>query len=63
MSDDAYNYWVESIGKVYDSSEWKEIMAQNGLAPLNLRGADFQNFVKESVDSITAMSKQIGIIK
>lgn len=63
MSDDAYNYWVESIGKVYDSSEWKEIMAQNGLAPLNLRGADFQNFVKESVDSIASLSKQIGIIK
>lgn len=63
MSDDAYNYWVESIGKVYDSKEWKDIMAANGLAPLNLRGTDFQAFVKQSVDDITALSKEIGILK
>jgi putative tricarboxylic transport membrane protein len=63
MSDDAYNYWVESVGNVYDSKEWKDIMAQNGLAPLNLRGDDFQAFVKQSVDDITAISKEIGLIK
>ena len=63
MPDDAYNYWVESIGKVYDSKEWKDIMAANGLAPLDLQGAEFQAFVKESVDSITDLSKQIGILK
>ena len=28
-----------TIGKVYDSAEWKKIMADNGLAPLNLRRA------------------------
>lgn len=63
MSDDAYNYWVGAIGKVYDSAEWKEIMARNGLAPLNLRGAAFQDFVAESVHSITELSKKIGLIK
>ena len=63
MSDDAYNYWVEAVGKVYDSAEWKDIMAQNGLAPLNLRGDEFQAFVAESVASITDLSKQIGILK
>jgi putative tricarboxylic transport membrane protein len=63
MSDEAYNYWVESIGKVYDSPEWKKVMAENGLAPLNLRGDAFQAFVKDSVDSITALSKEIGILK
>ncbi|WP_127520148.1 tripartite tricarboxylate transporter substrate-binding protein [Mesorhizobium sp. Z1-4] len=63
MSDDAYDYWVESVGKVYDSAEWKEVMAQNGLAPLNLRGDEFQAFVAESVASITDLSKKIGILK
>ena len=53
MSDDAYNYWVDAIGKVYESKEWKAIMANSGLAPLNLRGDDFQAFVMEPVDSIT----------
>ena len=63
MSDEAYKYWVESVGKVYKSAEWKAIMAQNGLAPLNLQGAEFQAFVAESVASITDLSKQIGLIK
>ncbi len=63
MSDDAYNYWVKQIGKVYDSKEWKSIMAANGLAPLNLRGDEFQAFVKDSVDSIQTLSKEIGLIK
>jgi putative tricarboxylic transport membrane protein len=63
MSDEAYAYWVETVGKVYDSPEWKAVMAQNGLAPLDLRGADFQAFVADSVASITDLSKQIGLIK
>ena len=63
MSDDAYAFWVQSIGTVYDSKEWKDIMAKQGMAPLNLRGPAFQQFVKESVDEIHALSKEIGIIK
>ena len=63
MSDEAYAYWVEQIGKVYDSPEWKAVMASNGIAPLDLRGDAFQAFVKESVDSIQALSKEIGLIQ
>ena len=63
MSDDAYNYWVNSVGTVYDSKEWKDVMASNGMAPLNLRGAAFQKFVKESVDEIHELSMEIGIVK
>lgn len=63
MSDDAYNYWNDAVGKVYASDEWKKIMEQNGIAPLDLRGDDFHAFVKESVDKIAAISKEIGIIK
>ncbi|HMQ57991.1 MAG TPA: tripartite tricarboxylate transporter substrate-binding protein [Rhizobiaceae bacterium] len=63
MSDDAYNYWVEQIGKVYASDEWKAIMAQSGLAPLDLQGAAFQEFVAGSIAEIQAISKEIGLIK
>ena len=38
MSDDAYTFWVDAIGKVYASPEWKKVMAQNGLAPLEPAG-------------------------
>lgn len=63
MSAEAYDFWVNAIGTVYDSAEWKGVMEQNGLAPLNLRGAEFQAFVQESVDSIAAISKEIGLIQ
>ena len=63
MSDDAYAFWVETIGKVYDSEEWKGIMAANGLAPLNLRGDEFQKFVAENVQEIQDLSKEIGILQ
>ncbi|WP_375571420.1 tripartite tricarboxylate transporter substrate-binding protein [Seohaeicola saemankumensis] len=63
MSDDAYNAWVEKIGALYASPEWKEVMATNGMAPLDLQGAAFQQFVTESVAQIEAISREIGIIK
>jgi len=63
MSDDAYNYWVKQIGAVYASKEWKATMASNGLAPLDLQGTAFQAFVKDSVESIQTLSREIGLIK
>ncbi len=63
VSDEVYNFWVDAIGKVYDSPEWKAVMAQNGLAPLDLRGAAFQAFVADSVQSIADLSREIGLIK
>ncbi|MDC0658063.1 tripartite tricarboxylate transporter substrate-binding protein [Leisingera sp. SS27] len=63
MSDEAYDAWVSKIGDLYASGEWKEVMAANGLAPLDLQGADFQEFVAGSVAQIQSISKDIGIIK
>jgi len=63
MSDDAYAFWTDAVSKVYASDEWKQVMAQNGLAPLKLSGDEFEAFVEESVASITDLSKQIGLIK
>ncbi|WP_245615603.1 Bug family tripartite tricarboxylate transporter substrate binding protein [Afifella pfennigii] len=63
MSDEAYDYWVEAIGNVYASDEWKDIMARNGLAPLDLQGAEFEAFVRESVDRITGLSRDIGLLQ
>jgi putative tricarboxylic transport membrane protein len=62
MSDDAYAFWVDAIGKVYESDEWKAIMAQSGIAPLDLRGEDFQKFVAERVQETEDLSKEIGLI-
>ena len=63
MSDAAYDHWVDAIGTLYASDEWKETMAANGLAPLDLQGDAFQEFVAESVSEIQEISREIGIIQ
>lgn len=63
MSDEAYDFWVNSIAAVYASDEWKAVMAQNGLAPLESSGAVFQTFVADSIASIQAISREIGLIQ
>lgn len=63
MSDDAYAYWVDAVAKVYASDEWKQVMAQNGLEPLGLSGAEFQSFVAQSISEIETLSREIGLIQ
>ena len=63
MSDAAYDAWVSKIADLYSSDAWKEVMAANGLAPLDLQGAAFEEFVSKSVAQIQTISKEIGIIK
>lgn len=63
MSDAAYDAWVSKIGALYASEEWQQIMANNGLAPLDLQGAAFQAFVADNVAQIQQISKEIGIIR
>ena len=63
MSDAAYDYCVKGIATLYASPTWKDVMEKNGLAPLDLQGADFDAFVRESVSNIAALSKEIGILK
>lgn len=63
MSDDAYAFWVNAVKKVYDSKEWKDIMATNGLMPLDSSGADFQAFVKSEIENTAALSREIGILQ
>ena len=63
MSDASYKYWVDVLEKTYKSDEWKTIMEQNGLAPLDSSGEAFQQFVAESVSQIQGISKEIGLIQ
>ena len=63
MSDEAYDAWVGQIAALYASDEWKDIMANNGLAPLDLQGAEFEAFVSDSVAQIQNISREIGIIQ
>ncbi len=63
MSDESYDYWVSALDQLYSSDEWQAVMETNGLAPLDLQGEEFQAFVQDSVNEITELSKEIGIVQ
>jgi putative tricarboxylic transport membrane protein len=63
MTDAAYDWWSKAIGDVYASAEWKGVMEQSGLAPLDLRGAEFDAFVGDSIDQVAKLSREIGLLK
>lgn len=63
MSDEAYQFWVDAIGETYASDEWKVVMENNGLAPLDLRGKEFEAFVADSISQIEQLSREIGLIQ
>lgn len=62
MSDDAYNYWVDSINTVYQSDEWQQTMEANGLMPFGLKGDELREFVAKQISDIETLSREIGII-
>lgn len=63
MSDDAYAFWSGAINKVYESDEWKQIMADSGVMPLSGWGEEFTVFVKGQIEATEALSREIGILQ
>lgn len=63
MSDEAYDYWVSALESVYDSNEWKEAMANNGLVPFQRTGADMDEFVNTQVAELEQLSRDIGLLQ
>ena len=63
VPDDAYQFWVDTLEKVYESEEWKQIALDNGLTPIWRGGDEFQAFIQDQVDSMRDISQDIGIIQ
>ena len=63
VSEEEYQWWVNTLKSASQTPEWKEVMVQNGLEPFSLFGNDFEQFVNKQVDSLNLISKEIGIIK
>lgn len=63
MSDEAYDFWVDAIKTTYESDEWKQIMATNGLMPLARFGDEFDAFIAKQVADTEALSREIGILQ
>ncbi|MCG8638544.1 MAG: hypothetical protein MI862_02350 [Desulfobacterales bacterium] len=63
ISDDAYNYWVSAVKAVAMSPEWTEIREKNGLAEFTSFGKDFDAFVRNQIENVATISRELNIIK
>ncbi len=58
----SFDYWSEALKTIAASSEWQEVMTNNGLMPFAKSGADFQSFIDQQLVDIETLSRDIGII-
>ena len=63
VSDEAYDFWVDSLEKVYESEAWQTLAIESGLTPIWRGGDDFQSFVEEETGAMRQISKDIGVIQ
>ena len=63
MSDEAFNFWVDAIQQVANSDEWVTLRDENGLAPFESFGSDFEAFAKEQIELMAGISRELGIIE
>ncbi len=63
ISDDAFDAWAEKLKAVADSDEWKQAMADNGLAPFTKVGGDFQSWIDGVIAETQDLSRQLGVIQ
>ena len=63
ISDEEYDKWVDWLRQVGESEQWQTVMTENGLAPYDIFGADFEEFVAENIAQIQDISKEIGLLQ
>lgn len=63
VSEEAETYWTDAMDTVYQSEEWQNVMAQNGLMPFHMTAGEFEDFVLNQINDIEQLSKDIGLIQ
>ncbi len=63
ITDAEFDVWATRLQAVADSEEWKQIMADNGLAPFTRVGGDFQSYIDGVIAQTEELSREIGVIQ
>lgn len=63
ISDEEFQAWADKLQAVADSDEWKQAMADNGLAPFTKVGGDFQSWIDGVIAETEDLSRQLGVIQ
>ncbi|WP_245686123.1 Bug family tripartite tricarboxylate transporter substrate binding protein [Terasakiispira papahanaumokuakeensis] len=63
ISPEAKQWWIKHLDDLYASDEWKSVMRSNGLMPFHKTGPEFESFVKQQINDISQLSKEIGLTR
>ncbi len=63
VSDEAYDFWVDTLQTVYESDAWQQVAVESGLTPIWRGGAEFQSFVESETAAMRQISQDIGVIQ
>ncbi|GAB2796917.1 tripartite tricarboxylate transporter substrate binding protein [Halomonas shantousis] len=63
VSDEAYQWWVETFDSLYDSEAWQTVMQHNGLLPFHKSGEEMEHFVTQQISDIRTLSDTLGLVQ
>lgn len=62
ISDEAREYWIETMKQVAETPEWEEYIESNGLSEYILYGDDFTDYLEETTDTFERILTDLGVI-
>lgn len=63
ITDEQYNYWVDTISKLVNTEEFAKERELRGLFPFTKIGKDFDIFIKEETKKFKEMAQEAGLTK
>lgn len=63
ITDEQYNYWVDTISKLVNTEEFTKERELRGLFPFTKIGKDFDIFIKEETKKFKEMAQEAGLTK
>ena len=63
VSDEAYQAWVDRLGKLYETAAWQESAKSKGLTPIWRGGDNFTAYVAEQEKTMADISREIGVLQ
>ncbi|WP_240476510.1 Bug family tripartite tricarboxylate transporter substrate binding protein [Marinobacterium rhizophilum] len=63
VSDEAYQYWADQFSKAYESEAFMATVADKGLMPFKMQGAELDSYVRERVGYMRNLAREAGLIQ
>ena len=63
ISDQQYDWWVNTMQQLVETPEFEQARAERGLFPFTKIGQDYQTYVQEQVTDFRELAQEMGLIQ